>query len=96
MLQDGATAHMVGESLACLQQHFGDCLISHGTEFPFPSYSPDLMTPDANIWGMLKESVFRSDDLPGNVPKLWEKIVIFCFLATIYVHQQVQQSKGLL
>ena len=77
MQQDEATAHTVGESLACLQQHFGDRLISRGPEFPFPSHSPDLTTPNAYIWGMLKESVFRSDDPPGNVPKLQEKIQSF-------------------
>ena len=74
MQQDGATAHTAGESLACLQQHFGDRLISRGTEFPFPSHSPDLTAPDVYIWGMLKESVFRSDDPPGNVLQLREKI----------------------
>ena len=57
MQQDGATAHTVGESLACLQQHFGDHLISLGTESPFPSHSLDLTAPDAYIWGMLNESV---------------------------------------
>ena len=33
------------ESLACLQQHLGDRLISRGTEFPFPSHSPDFTAP---------------------------------------------------
>ena len=74
MQQDGATAHTAGESLACLQQHFGDRLISCGSEIPFHQ---DLTAPDAYIWGMLKESVFRSDDPPGNIPELREKIVIF-------------------
>ena len=32
MQQDGATAQMVGESLACLQQHFNNRLISHGMD----------------------------------------------------------------
>ena len=75
--QGGATAHTAGESLACLQQHFGDRLISRELEFPFPSHSPDLTAPDAHIWGMLKETVFQSDDPPENVPELREKIVIF-------------------
>ena len=43
-------------------------------KFPFPSHSPDLMAPDAY---MLKESVFWSDDPPGNVPELREKIQSF-------------------
>ena len=94
MQQDGATAHTAGESLACLQQHFRDRLISHGTEFPSPSHSADLMAPDAYIRSLLKESVFRLDDPPGNVPELREKIVIFCVLATTCVYQHVQQSKG--
>ena len=63
-------------------------------KFPFPSYSLDLTAPDAYIWGMLKESRFWSDDPSGNVPKLREKIVIFCVLATTCVHQHVQRSKG--
>ena len=77
MPQEGATAHTAGESLDCLQQHFGDRLISHGTEFTFPLHSPDLTAPDAYIWGMLKESIFRSNDPPGNVPELREKIQSF-------------------
>ena len=72
MQQDGATAHMAGESLACLQQHFGDRLISRGMEFSFLSQPPDLTAPDSYIWGMLKESVFRSDNPPGNVSELLE------------------------
>ena len=84
----------MGESLACLQQHFGDRLISRGTEFLFLSHSLDLTVPDAYIWGMLKESVFQSDDPPGNVPELREKIVIFCVVAKTYVDQHVQQSEG--
>ena len=47
MQENGATAHTAGEVFACLQQHFGDRLISRGTEFPFPSHSPDLIAPDA-------------------------------------------------
>ena len=74
MQQEGTTAHMARESLACLQEHFGDCWISRVTEFLFPSHSPDLTAPDAYIWGMLKESVFWSDDPRGNVPELQEKI----------------------
>ena len=79
MQQDGATAHTAGESLACLQQHFGDHLISRGIQFPFPSHSADLMAPD---------------DPPGNVPELREKLVIFCVFATTCVHHHVQQSAG--
>ena len=69
MQQDGATAHMEGKLLACLQQHFGDRLISRGAEFP------SLHTPHmAYIWGMLKASILCSEDPPGNVPELREKI----------------------
>ena len=78
MQQDGATVHTAGKSLACLQQHFGDHLISRGTEFPFPSHSPKLTAPYAYIWGMLKESIFWSDDPPGNVPELRRKIQSLC------------------
>ena len=80
MQQDGATAQTAGELFASLRQHFGDRLLSRGTEFPFPLHSPDLKAPDAYIWGMLKESVFRSDVPPGNIPELRQKIVIFLSL----------------
>ena len=76
MQQDGTTAQTA-------ESHLPVCKWSlnfRGTEFPFPSHSPDLTAPDAYIWGMLKESVFRSDDPPGNVPELREKIVIFVSL----------------
>ena len=95
MQQDGATAHTAGESLACLQKHFGDRLISRGMEFPFPSHSQGLTAPDVYVWSMLKESVFQSDDPPGNVPELREKIQSFSVsLQTTCVHQHVQQSNG--
>ena len=85
MQQDGATAHTVGESLACQQQHFGDRLISHGTEFPFPSHSPDLTAPDAErICFLIRWPTWKCSQITG------EDTVIFC------VHQHVQQSKGLL
>ena len=72
MQQDGATAHTEGESLACLQQHFGD---QWSLNFLWNSHSPH--PPWISRPQMLKESVFRSDDPPGNVPKLWEKIQSF-------------------
>ena len=48
MQQDRAIAYTTaGDSLAYLQQHFCDRLISRGTEFPFPSHSQDITAPDA-------------------------------------------------
>ena len=41
--------HTAGESLAYLQQHFGDHIITRGTEFSVPSHSSDLTAPDAYI-----------------------------------------------
>ena len=69
--------YRAGKSLACLQQHFGDHLISRGMKFPFLSHSPDLTAANAYIWGMLKESIFWSDDPHGYVPELQEKIQSF-------------------
>ena len=84
MQQDGATAHTAGESLACLQQHFGDCFISHGAEFPFSSHSPDLTAPDAYIWGMLKEQArlmgIGSEAEPSQ--KIEEKILTLFLVIT--------------
>ena len=57
MQHDGAIAHMAGESLACLQQNFGDRLISHGTEFPFTSHSPNF-TAQMPTYGACRKNPF--------------------------------------
>ena len=72
MQQDGDTAHTPGESLACLQQHFGDRLIS--VPFTFAgSHVPRCLHMGHS------ERIFFSDQMThyGNVPDLREKIVIF-------------------
>lgn len=76
--QDGATSHTARESLAMLQKNFPGRIISRGTDFPYPSHSPDLTPPDAYLWGMLKESVFNCEDPPRTVPALREQIISFC------------------
>ncbi|KAF2884924.1 hypothetical protein ILUMI_21243 [Ignelater luminosus] len=62
-------------SLALLREHFENRIISRGTDFEYSSHSPDLTPPDAYVWGMLKESVFWSEDPPANVGKLRRKII---------------------
>ncbi|KAG8273376.1 hypothetical protein J6590_021331 [Homalodisca vitripennis] len=39
------------------------------------THSPDLTTPDAYVWGMLKENIFREDP-PSTIVQLEEKITI--------------------
>lgn len=73
--QDGATSHTSRRSLALLHEHFENRIISRATDFEYPSHSPDLTPPDAYIWGMLKESVFRSEDPPANIGELRQKII---------------------
>ena len=59
----------------------------------FPSHSPDLMAPDAYIWGMLKESVFRSDDPAGNVPNYGRRYSHFLLSLQQPVHQHSNNLK---
>lgn len=56
-----------------LRNCFGDRLIWPSTDFPYPPHSPDITPPDAYIWGMLNEAVFRTDP-PSGIPKLRIKI----------------------
>ena len=84
MQQDGATAHTVWKSLACLQQHFGDRLISHGRN------SRSLHTPRIS-W---PHGAFSRIHFPKYSRITREDTVIFCVLGTTCVHQHVQQSKG--
>ena len=44
--QDGVICHTARQSVAMLQETFPGRIISHGTEFPYPSHSPDLTPPD--------------------------------------------------
>ncbi|KAF2891409.1 hypothetical protein ILUMI_14764 [Ignelater luminosus] len=74
---DGATNHAARRSLVLLREHFENRIISRGTNFEYPSHSPDLTPPDAYVWGMLKESVFWSEDPPANVGELRRKIITY-------------------
>lgn len=47
--------------------------ISRGTDFPCSFYSPDLTFLDANIWGMLKEAIFRENPV-ATIGELRENI----------------------
>lgn len=73
--QDGATSHTAVNNIAFLRQTFGNRLISLRTNFPYPAHSPDLTTPDAYVWGMLKENIFREDP-PSTIVQLKEKITM--------------------
>ena len=70
--QDGATAHTAGEVMDWLKRRFFGRLISHRSEFQWPSRSPDLSPLDFYLWGFVKERVFRSR--PANIREL--KVVI--------------------
>lgn len=75
--QDGATSHTAARTLNLLRQHFDDRIISRGTDFEYPSHSPDLTPPDAYIWGMMKETIFRTENPPENIAELRERIQTF-------------------
>ncbi len=63
--QDGATPHTARETIAFLQSHFGDRLISKSL---WPPRSPDLTPPDFFLWGCLKSRVYV------NAPKTVEDL----------------------
>ena len=66
--QDGASPHTAKLTLAWLQEHFGDRVISRKTSHPWPPHSPDLTPLDFFLWGYLKSKVYQGD--PQNLTEL--------------------------
>ena len=66
--QDGATPHTSKESLAWLQQHFPDRLISRRCDPQWSPYSPDLNPADFYLWRYLKDRVYANN--PQSIPDL--------------------------
>ncbi len=56
--QDGATCHTAGETMELLHKHFGNRIISRGTDLCWPPRSPDLSCCDYFLWGYLKSKVY--------------------------------------
>lgn len=55
--QDGATPHTAKKTIDYLQKMFPNRLISRGTSFGWPGYSPDLSPVDYSFWGYIKGAV---------------------------------------
>ncbi len=68
--QDGARPHTSNESMDCLQEFFGDWLISKGL---WPPRSPDTTPLDSFLWGTLKNKVYETT--LANLEKLKAKIM---------------------
>ena len=62
--QDGATSHTSLPALEWLKTRFGDKIISHRTEFPWPARSPDLSPLDFFLWRFVKQKIFKSNPKP--------------------------------
>jgi hypothetical protein len=77
--QDGASAHTSKVNMELLNELFPCRLVSRGSEFPFPSHSPDLTLPDAFIWGIVKENCYYP--VPRSTHELRENI--YCCLQKI-------------
>lgn len=73
--QDGATCHTAAAIRQFLQEHFPSKFISRFTDFPYPSHSPDLTPPDAYIWGMAKNAVFKR--APQTIDELKDAVRVF-------------------
>ena len=57
--QDGATAHTSLRAREWLTNQFGNKIISHYMEFPWPARSPDLSPLDYFLWGYVKKHVLK-------------------------------------
>lgn len=77
--QDGATAHTSLIARNWLKSRFGNKVISHHTDFPWPARSPDLSPLDFFLWSYVKEKVFSRR--PNNINDL--KIAVREALALI-------------
>lgn len=55
--QDGATPHTAKKTIEYLNKMFPNRLISRGTSFGWPGYSPDLSPVDFSFWGYVKAAV---------------------------------------
>jgi len=64
--QDGATPHTSNESLAWLQQHFPDRLISRKCDPQWLPHSPDLNPLDFYMWEYFKDRVYGNN--PQTIP----------------------------
>jgi len=60
--------HSSNDSLARLQQHFPDRLISCRCDLQWSPHSPDLNAPDFYLWGYLKDRVYGNN--PQTIPDL--------------------------
>lgn len=77
--QDGATAHTSVIARDWLKSRFGNKVISHRTDFPWPARSPDLSPLDFFLWSYVKEKVFITR--PSSINDL--KIAVRAALALI-------------
>jgi len=55
--QDGATCHTANTSMREIESFFTDRIISKNL---WPPRSPDLMTADFFLWGLLKGKVYKN------------------------------------
>lgn len=58
--QDGATCHTAHQTIAILQEKFGERIISRNSTVPWPPRSCDLTPLDYFLWGYLKSKVYAN------------------------------------
>ena len=56
--QDGARPHTSKQTMAFLKNAFRSRIISRGSDFIWPGYSPDLSPVDFGFWGFLKSKIY--------------------------------------
>ena len=77
--QDGARPHTSMRTMTLLKNAFHTRIISRGSDFQWPGYSPDLSPVDFGFWGFLKSKIygrnFRSfEELKMELQKAIEEI----------------------
>jgi len=70
--QDGATSHTAKQSMAAVQELFGNRVISRFGDIPWPPRSPDLSVCDFFLWGYLKNRVYTTR--PRTMDELKQRI----------------------
>jgi hypothetical protein len=57
---DGVTEHTAVIAREWLKSRFGNKVILHLTDFPWPARSPDLLPLDFFLWSYMEEKVFST------------------------------------
>jgi hypothetical protein len=73
-MQDGAAPHFSNIVRLWLNRNLGEHWIGRGGTIKWPPRSPDLTPCDFFLWGYIKQTVYRPNDMPRDVDDLVDRI----------------------